>query len=72
MANKNMGKKYVHKVYILIKKVGCDCYIVVQSLNFHTQLFVTAWATYSTPGSSVLHCLPEFAQIHIHRVSNAI
>ena len=21
---------------------------------------------YSTPGSSVLHCLPEFAQIHVH------
>ena len=24
------------------------------------------------PGSSVLHCLPEFVQIHIHWVSNAI
>ena len=27
---------------------------------------------YSTPGSSVLHCLPEFAQIHVHWVSDAI
>ena len=26
----------------------------------------------STPGSSVLHCLPEFAQIHVHWVSSAI
>ena len=26
----------------------------------------------STPGSSVLHCLPEFAQIHVHWVSDAI
>ena len=24
------------------------------------------------PGSSVLHCLLEFAQIHVHRVSDAI
>ena len=26
----------------------------------------------STPGSSVLHQLPEFAQTHVHRVSDAI
>ena len=26
----------------------------------------------STPGSSVLHCLPEFAQIHVHWVGDAI
>ena len=26
----------------------------------------------STPGSSVLHCLPEFAQIHVHWVDDAI
>ena len=26
----------------------------------------------STPGSPVLHCLPEFAQIHVHSVSDAI
>ena len=58
MANKNMGKKYVHKVYILTRKIGCDSCIVVQSLNFHIQLFVTPWA--------VLHYFPEFAQIHIH------
>ena len=27
---------------------------------------------YSTPGFSVLHYRPEFAQIHVHRVSDAI
>ena len=27
---------------------------------------------YSMPGSSVFHCLPEFAQIHVHGVSDAI
>ena len=26
----------------------------------------------SMPGSSVLHYFPEFAQIHVHRVSDAI
>ena len=26
----------------------------------------------STPGFPVLHCLPEFAQIHVHCVSDAI
>ena len=25
----------------------------------------------STPGSSVFHCLPEFFQIHLHRVGDA-
>ena len=27
---------------------------------------------YSMPGSPVLHCLPEFAQIHVHWVGDAI
>ena len=27
---------------------------------------------YSTPGFPVLHHLPELAQIHVHRVSDAI
>ena len=27
---------------------------------------------FSTSGSSVLHCIPEFAQIHVHWVSDAI
>ena len=26
----------------------------------------------STPGLSVLHCLPEFAQTHVHSVNDAI
>ena len=40
--------------------------VVVQSLS-HIQLFETLW-----PGSSVLHCLPEFAQTQVHWVSDAI
>ena len=27
---------------------------------------------YSTPGSSVLHYLPEFAQVYIHVVGEAV
>ena len=26
----------------------------------------------STPGFFVFHCLPEFAQIHVHEISDAI
>ena len=41
--------------------------VVVQSLS-PIQLFATPWI----PGFPVLHCLPEFAQIHVHWVSYAI
>ena len=41
--------------------------VVVQSLS-PIQLF----ATPRIPGFPVLHCLPEFAQIHVHWVSYAI
>ena len=41
--------------------------VVVQSLS-HVQLCDDC----SMPGSSVLHCLPEFAHIHLQWVSNAI
>ena len=40
--------------------------VVVQSLS-HVQPM-----DYSTPGSSVLLYLPEFAQTHVHWVSDAI
>ena len=38
--------------------------VVVQSLSC-VQIFATPW-TVAQPGSSVLHYLPEFAQIHVH------
>ena len=44
----------------------------VQWLLSHTWLFATSCAICSTPGSSELHCLLEFAQIHVHWVSDAI
>ena len=43
---------------------------VVQSLS-HVQLFVTPMDC-STPGSSVLHYVPEFSQINVHCVGNVI
>ena len=42
----------------------------VQSLS-HVWLFVTSWTT-AMPGLPVHHQLPEFTQIHIHRVGDAI
>ena len=44
--------------------------VVFIQLLSHVSLFVTPWT--AAPGSSVLHCLPEFAQIHVHWVSDAI
>ena len=38
---------------------------VVQLLSY-IRLFVTPSVDCSMPGSPVLHCLPEFAQIHGH------
>ena len=43
--------------------------IVIQSLS-HFQLCDPTDC--SVPGSSVLHYLPEFAQIHVHGVGDAI
>ena len=43
--------------------------VVVQSLS-HVQLFATPWtAAHQAP---VLHHLLEFAQINVHRVSDAV
>ena len=44
--------------------------VTVQSLN-HVWLFATTMDC-STPGLPVLHCLPKFAQIHVHWVSDDI
>ena len=44
--------------------------VVVQSLS-HVRLFGDPMDC-STPGSSVIHYLPAFAQIHVHRVDDAI
>ena len=43
----------------------------VQSLS-RVPLFETPWINCSMPGLPVHHQLPEFTQIHVHRVSDAI
>ena len=45
--------------------------IVVQSLRNIT-LFMTPWTAAHQASFSVLHYLPEFAQTHVHQVSDAI
>ena len=50
-----------------VPRISCCCYSV-------TKLCLTLCDPmyYSTPGSSVLHQLPELYQTHVHRVSDAI
>ena len=54
-----------------IPPVETSCYCYCCSV---TKSCPTLWDSMdcSMPGSSVLHCLPEFAQIHVHWVSDAI
>ena len=44
--------------------------VVVQLLN-HVRLFVTPWTAECQPSPSFTN-LPEFAEIHVHRVGDAI
>ena len=58
-----------HDSVILIwKKCWCFGFVVVQSLSH----ILCDPIDCSTPGFPVLHYLPEFAQTHIHWVSDAI
>ena len=45
--------------------------VVILTLN-RVQLFANLWTDCSTPGFPVLHHLPEFAQTHVHWISDAI
>ena len=55
-------------LYLSEKKSWCFGFVVVQSLSH----VLCDPIDCSTPGFPVLHYLPEFAQIHIHWVSDAI
>ena len=46
---------------------GCHCCLVAKSRQTPCNPM-----NYSTPGSSVLHCLPEFAQTHVRWFGDAI
>ena len=54
---------------LYINSVGDSNRLIVQSLS-HFRL--CSPMDYGTPDSSALSCLPEFAQIHVHWVSDAI
>ena len=55
----------------LFSQVGLKSFFVVAQSLGHVWLF--AWPMdCSMPGFPVLHYLPEFAQTHVHRVSDAI
>ena len=53
-------------LHILVKHL----LVIVQSLSC-IRLFVTPW-TATFQASLVLHCFPEFAQCHVHWISEAI
>ena len=61
-------EKLRHKYSWIV--INVERVIVVHSLNC-VWLFVTPW-TEAVPASWVLHCLPEFAQIHVNWVSDVI
>ena len=60
-----MLKTQVHLIFMAI--LWRCCYLVTKSCS-------TLWDSMdcSMPGFPVLHCLPEFAQIHVHWVGDAI
>ena len=55
----------------LVNNFSTDVMFVVQLLS-HVWLFVTPWTNCSMPGSSVLYYILEFAQIHVHWISDSI
>ena len=54
-----------HGLFSFLKKNELLTPVIVFQLLSHVQPFVTPMDC-STLGSSVFHCLPEFAQIHVH------
>ena len=54
-----------HRVIVRIKRVCCCCPVAKLSPTLYNPMDCTS------PVSSVLHCLLEFAQIHVHWVSDA-
>ena len=60
------------KKEILNSEIHATIFVAaVQSLS-HVWLFVTHGLQRARPGIPVLHHLPELAQTHVHRVSDAI
>ena len=60
---------YIWKFHRSLWSQLCNVFVVVQSLS---HVWRCDAMDCSPPGSSILHCLLEFAQIHVHWVSDAI
>ena len=58
------GARYTYELISFISHLIYD-YVVVLLLSC-VLLFSTLSTQGSTPGSPVLHCLQDFAQIHVH------
>ena len=82
MANGRFGSSLLEAVSLPLPpltRLQIYClFIAVHSLS-HIQLFVTPWTaarqaslSFTTPGFSILHHLPELAQIHVCWVRDAI
>ena len=54
-----------HFIFLSSRKLQLPFFVVVVQWLSHVQLFVTPM-DYSMLGFPVLHCLLEFAQIHVH------
>ena len=65
-----IGKQLHFRVYALKQSAFLSWVAVAQSLS-HVQLFATPW-TAACQASLVHHYLPEFAQAHVHWVSDDI
>ena len=62
---------FISNVYLMNRLMGwllryCCCSVAKSCLTPCDSM------DYSMPGSPVLHCLPELAQIHVHSVGGAI
>ena len=59
-----------NKTFTWILTITLQGIVVVQLLS-HIRLFAVPW-TAARQATPALHCLPEFAQTHVHWVSDAI
>ena len=66
-------RNIVETVFLMLKilRRGKKDIVVVAQLLSRVQLFVTSW-TVAMPRFSVLHHLPEFSQVHVRWVGDAI
>ena len=72
--SENKFKTLKIKLFSVRIEGGPNLVCIIHFCHSVAKLCLTLWSPKdcSMPGSSVLHCLPEFAQIHVHWVGDAI